>query len=330
MKNENDTITVRDRRKPRQFSIDNSIIDQWFPLIGPTGYAFYSLLVRLARRDTEMAFPGYTLISKHLGVSRSTVNAYAKFLAICGLIHIRPGNSHRSNTYFILEPPQVTREKLIEILKGISRGFDLDDRYRGTFEKRVKSWRPLQAHFRNANAVEPETQSPVQLQIFEGGTPAEHPSTPIALGGTPAEHPSTPIALGGSTAVPEQSKFNKGNGTIPMEQSESVVVGGDILSGSSFFENFTRATSRVESKELAQAFDQAGIMGEATRRDIVMRNPDVTPEDVKAWAAYRDEENRRRPGSCSTAVIISYLRSGQRPPERFYDHLDDFQITINQ
>ncbi len=328
MKNENETITVRDRRKPRQFSIDNSIIDQWFPLIGPTGYAFYSLLVRLARKDTEEAFPGYTLISKHLGVSRSTVNAYAKFLAICGLVHIRPGNSHRSNTYYILEPPPVTREKLLEVLEGISKGFDLDDRYRGTFEKRVKNWRPLQSHFRNT--AESTKQEPAQLHLFEGGTPAEHPSTPIALGGTPAEHPSTPIALGSSIAVPEQSKFNKGNGTIPTEQSESVVVGGDILSGGSFFENFSRATSRVESKELAQAFDQAGIMGEATRRDIVMRNPDVTPEDVKAWAAYRDEENRRRPGSCSTAVIIPYLRSGQRPPERFYNQLDEYQITVHE
>lgn len=316
MKNENETITVRDRRKPRQFSIDNIVMDQWFPIIGETGFAFYSLLVRLARKGEEKSFPGYTLISEHLGVGRSTVSAYAKLLTFCGLVHVVSGNAHRSNTYYILEPSEVTPERLRMMLTKIQAFWPAENRYRKTFEKRIKSWHPLQSHFKAAKS-DPLTIE-AQLALFEkGGSPL-------------VEHPSATGGLASATGGLEQSKFNKGNGTIPMEQSESVVVGGDTLSGSSFFENFTRATSRVESKELAQAFDQAGIMGEATRRDIVMRNPDVTPEDVKAWAAYRDEENRRRPGSCSTAVIISYLRSGQRPPERFYDHLDDFQITINQ
>ena len=326
----NDTITVRDRRKPRQFSIDNVVMDQWLPIIGETGFAFYSLLVRLARKGEEKSFPGYTLISGHLGIARSTVSAYAKLLTFCGLVHVVAGNTHRSNTYYILEPPEVTPERLELILLKVQGAWPENNSYRKTFEKRIKAWKSLQQHFKTANA---ETNAhEKQLALFEPSLAIEHPSATTRPASLAIEHPSATTRLASATTGLEQSKFNNPNRTIQMEQSKFVVVGCDPIQGRelSFFEKFTRARARVESSDLASAFDEAGIIGEATRRAILMGNPDVTPEDVRAWAAYRDEENRRRPGSCSTAVIIAYLRSGQRPPERFYNQLDEYQITVHE
>lgn len=112
-------IRIRDRRSKYQFSIHNRIVDEWFPIIGPQGFALYSLYVRMADSDREKSYPSLRMIRDHTGMGLATISDYNHLLEWCDLIYIEEGTRNKSNTYFILDIPEVTPEKLEQLYKEI-------------------------------------------------------------------------------------------------------------------------------------------------------------------------------------------------------------------
>ena len=60
--------------------IDNSIIDEYLPKIGPYGYTIYSVIKRYFNQKTGDCYPSYKTIAKKSGIDRSTVIRYVKKL----------------------------------------------------------------------------------------------------------------------------------------------------------------------------------------------------------------------------------------------------------
>ena len=139
-------ITVRDRRKPRQFCVENLVFDEWRPIIGRSGYDIYSFYVRMANRDmNEKSWPAYSLLKAHLGIGSSTISEYNQLLEWCGLLYIEAGNHRKSNTYYILDPLPVTMEGLAELRRVVQEGWKTGRSIRQTVLERIENWKPLQA-----------------------------------------------------------------------------------------------------------------------------------------------------------------------------------------
>jgi GntR family transcriptional regulator len=83
--------------------IDNSIIDQYLPLIGPYGYTIYSVIKRYFNQKTGDCYPSYKTIARKSGIDRSTVIRYVKKLRDFKLIspewRFKEDGSHTSNQY---------------------------------------------------------------------------------------------------------------------------------------------------------------------------------------------------------------------------------------
>ena len=175
-------ITVQDCRESSDFDIDNRIVDQWIPIIGLQGLALYSLYVRMGNKKDAVAFPGYTLIQRHLGIGRSTISRYNHLLQCCGLLRIKSGTRTTPNYYYILDVPDVTLEYL-EIIKGKAAQLG-DAKFVRSILTRIDSWQPIEAHY----AHQPRDEVVVILTSHENreGSPvAEHPT----IEGSPvAEH----------------------------------------------------------------------------------------------------------------------------------------------
>lgn len=141
-----ETIVVRDRRKPRQYSIENIIMDEWYPIIRQSGYLIYSFYVRMANRDKdESAWPAYSLLREHLKIGSSTISEYNQLLVGCRLLHIQPGNARRSNVYYILDPQPVSPELLSDLYQTVKRDWPQKSKLRETVLQRIEDWVPLQA-----------------------------------------------------------------------------------------------------------------------------------------------------------------------------------------
>jgi GntR family transcriptional regulator len=83
--------------------IDNSIIDEYLPKIGPYGYTIYSVIKRYFNQKTGDCYPSYKTIAKKSGIDRSTVIRYVKKLRDFKLIspewRFKEDGSHTSNQY---------------------------------------------------------------------------------------------------------------------------------------------------------------------------------------------------------------------------------------
>src|SRR4051794_36599926 len=83
--------------------IDNSIIDEYLPKIGPYGYTIYSVIKRYFNQKTGDCYPSYKTIAKKSGIDRSTVIRYVKKLRDFELIspewRFKEDGSHTSNQY---------------------------------------------------------------------------------------------------------------------------------------------------------------------------------------------------------------------------------------
>lgn len=144
---ENKQIVVRDRRKPHHFTVDNVILDEYLPIVGPIGMALYSLYCRMASFRDEKSYPGYVMIQGHLGISSGTVANYNRLLVWCGLIHIEPGDPTRNeaNDYYILDPKPVTIDLLNSIYQNAQGHYADDQFFLTALLERIKAWRPLQS-----------------------------------------------------------------------------------------------------------------------------------------------------------------------------------------
>lgn len=164
------TLYIRDRRRAKQYIVDNLVMDHWFPIIGETGYAIYSLLVRMSHSEEEKASVGFSTICEHLGVdsngadapqlSRATVMYYISLLEHCALIYrdkpetivVNPATGeqtakrqgNRSNTYYVLDVQEVTRESLDTIRAAIGSDAGISAKYRRIFNGRIARWKSIQ------------------------------------------------------------------------------------------------------------------------------------------------------------------------------------------
>ena len=114
--------------------IDNSIIDEYLPKIGPYGYTIYSVIKRYFNQKTGDCYPSYKTIAKKSGIDRSTVIRYVKKLKDFKLIdpewRFKEDGSHTSNQYNfqatenpvpskrIVNPVQIDQETQISVPVG--------------------------------------------------------------------------------------------------------------------------------------------------------------------------------------------------------------------
>lgn len=157
-------IHVRDRRKPKQFIVDNLIMDEYFPLVGATGYSIYSLLVRMSNeRDGEQARASLRMMCSHLSIeSRSALGYYITLMEILGILfkdlpeaiimqngrQVKKKMGNRTNYYYILDVKPVTPERLKAFKTAVQANEVFNDTYRTLFLKNIEDWRPIQSHWR--------------------------------------------------------------------------------------------------------------------------------------------------------------------------------------
>lgn len=102
-------IRVRDRRKRGWFSIDNEIVDDYGPSIGPMGLALYAVLCRRASSE-DSAIVRQSNLAYTSGMSQSSVRRSLRTLEAHGLIEVihrfdeaNPKIQYASE-YVLLEP----------------------------------------------------------------------------------------------------------------------------------------------------------------------------------------------------------------------------------
>ncbi len=316
-------IIVRDRRQKHQFSIHNRVIDEWLPIIGQTGYALYSLYVRMANRDDEHCWPGYTLISKHLGIGRSSVSDHNRLLGWCGLIHIEHGDPNRPNDYYILDIPPVTPETLKKVGQAITDELSPKNKFRQTILTRLENWQPIQALWGNAGS-KPIIVHPAQMHLpmdedsstvtpphptAEQGSPgtehpsppAEHPNPVAEQGSPPAEHPN-PVAEQGvrprDCNNPKQQSEPTLQKNNPEQQSTTTAIANAAL-----------PRSKADGGVLVGLLADFGVQ-EPVRSQIASNGVDLAA--AQAWIWYTQaQENLRDP----VGFVVSRLQQHTPPPD---------------
>ena len=273
-------IVVRDRRQPRQFSICNVVIDEWYPIIGPIGYSLYSLYVRMARIDDERCWPGYTLIGQHLGIGRSSISEYNRLLCWCGLIYIEEGDRNHSNNYYILDVPEVTAGTMQHLLQEATVALSPGSELLATLKRRLDTWEPIQALWgRTSRRIEVIRPGQMILPGLDEGSPVpEHPS-PV---------PEHPVRVQDCNNPKEQSKptIQRDN---PQQQEAARVSEDDVV---------------VEA-----LLAEAGI-AEPMRSKLAQC---VDRYTARAWILYAETQELASP----PGFLVSVLRDRRKPPAEF-------------
>ena len=193
----NNTIVIRDRRQKHQFSIHNRLIDEWFGILGQTGFALYCLYCRMADARSESSYPGYSYIQALLGVSRRTIADYNKLLSWCALVHVDPGEAGRHNVYYVLDVPQLTPALLDRIRCCAQAEMDTsaDARFNRMIVGRVDGWAPIAACRRKRAGV----ARPASLS----DTPHPPPGVPRTPGSSPSVPPRVSPPPSGIHGIPD-------------------------------------------------------------------------------------------------------------------------------
>jgi len=83
--------------------IENSIIDEYLPQIGPYGFTIYIVIKRHLNQKSGQCNPSYATIARKIGIDRGTVIRYVKKLKALGLIspdlRFKEDGSQSSNQY---------------------------------------------------------------------------------------------------------------------------------------------------------------------------------------------------------------------------------------
>ena len=83
--------------------IENSIIDEYLPQIGPFGFTIYSVIKRHLNHKTSQCNPSYGTIARKIGIDRSTVIRYVHKLKALNLLspmlRFKEDGSPSSNQY---------------------------------------------------------------------------------------------------------------------------------------------------------------------------------------------------------------------------------------
>lgn len=141
----NDRVRAMDRTTPTRYAIHLTILMDWYPIIGSTGYDLYSFYVVLAALKVSL---GARKMADHLGVGRTTIERYTHLLWIAGLIDVLPGSYSTPNRIDIVDPPEVTTAAIADIRRIVNEdpilGGSAAGYWRGALLKRLDAWKPLE------------------------------------------------------------------------------------------------------------------------------------------------------------------------------------------
>jgi hypothetical protein len=235
-------IRIRDRRKPRQYSIENRVLDEWYPIIGHHGYALYSLYVRMASKNDERCYPGYRTISEHLHFGITTVYRYNNLLSWCKLIHIEPGNRRKPNDYYILDVPLVTPQALDSIRRLAQAELKPDSRFLTAILYRLDNWQPIQAIWTRHNKRISRIVRQGQLELALEGVPVEKHPVPVEKHPVPVEKRGVPV----ETTEQSTRTIHKNN---PQQQQGN----GDVVDVWTLSDSFTQEQSAAFQELLGLA-----------------------------------------------------------------------------
>ena len=283
-------IVVRDRRQPLQFSVANVVIDEWLPIIGTTGYALYSLYVRMARIDDERCWPGYQMTAQHLGISKGSISNYNRLLSWCRLIHIEPGDRQHANTYYVLAVPEVTAERMIEIRRRAEGELSPGSSFQRTVYDRLDQWEPIQALW---------GQSSQPLQVVRPGQ--------LVLPGIIEEEGSSPVEQGSTLVEQGVQPAYRNN---PNKQSKGTIQRNNPNNNSSPPE---RALSPGDSVDAAVVDELAELGIDEPVRSQVARLEGVDVHRVRAWGLYSETQSLTN----RAGFVVSRLQKGYTPPGEF-------------
>jgi len=109
---------IRDKRIEKRFFIDNVIIREYGPKIGPYGIAVYCALCMHANIDSQKCWPGMRLIAEEIGASIGKVHEAVHVLEELKLIDIKEryheNGGQTSNMYTLLTPPSLREHPPIQ------------------------------------------------------------------------------------------------------------------------------------------------------------------------------------------------------------------------
>lgn len=298
------TIIVRDRRQVHQFSIHNSVIDNWLPIIGQTGFLIYALYVRMSNHVDERCYPGYTMISRHLCISRSTLSRHNALLQWSRLIYVQPGDRHTANTYFILDIPPVNPEALHHIRTQATSHLQPGSPFLRTIIRRLSNYRPISELWYHARPA-PQILRPGQPRLFDpdacesrtGVPPVDHPSPPVEHPSTPVEHPSTRVEQGvppGYCNNPNQQSEQQSERNNPQQQHDDTPAASTVVAAD------------VDPLVL-QALSTAGI--EEPWKSRLAPTADLAT--IRAWTMYAEQTDTL---TNPAGFIVAQLRTGAPPP----------------
>lgn len=193
-------LIPRDRRSRHQFSIANGILEDYYRILGQTGFALLSLLTYSANsKQDETTYISFSYIGEFMGISSRTITNYLALLEICGLVHRqRPDEvegvelpsqktykGNLSNTYYVLDAPSLDTEKVAE-LAGLLAMSPLPTTFKETVTKRMRSWFSLsdfqksrKRHYivtRSAPPLQPPLLSDADADLMTGEAATSPPS----------------------------------------------------------------------------------------------------------------------------------------------------------
>lgn len=136
----NSRITVRDRQTPIDYTIRLTIMFDWYPVIGATGYGLYSLYVALAAIDNSL---GIRQIGQHLDISPAAVQRNTTLLAFAGLIDIETGDYSHANAIIINDPPGCDPHRLQNLAQSVTLSETIQSPYFiEAVQLRIANWQP--------------------------------------------------------------------------------------------------------------------------------------------------------------------------------------------
>lgn len=210
-------IIIRDRRKPNQYTTDNTIAREWLPILRVgDAFFFYSVYLSMANRETESSWGSLRTLAQYLQCGVDLIIRGNRLLEICELIYVETGNQYTSNEYYILDPPSLTPELVTRINHRLD---DIETQETG------KNWQAWIKQIRQA--LERHLSLPqiwAQRRANRGGRPIKttRPENPgcephAAFSEAPASEPQSGCACNTTTLV---VSHNQGAREPQPEQAE--------------------------------------------------------------------------------------------------------------
>jgi hypothetical protein len=221
-------MTVRDERTKIEFTVGVGAIEQWAPIIRPTGVTLYTFYARMSQLSEEVAFVGTRLIENHLGVGHNSIMRYNWLLEQIGLIRIDHGDHLTPNVYYVLDVPELTPERLQALRETLEK--HPEPRFANAITKHIDGWQPIETYFarrRVSEAVirpgpteEPEggsTLEPVGGSTVEpGGSATVEPGggSTVESAGSTLDTPDSTLEMGDSTLESPDSSLDSSDSTL--------------------------------------------------------------------------------------------------------------------